>query len=176
MPFFICLSLAISFLVQSHHRLEAILLSVWTEYFGIGCIIVGILLMLARKLTLSIRYDLFCSGVLCVWISTWPPFFNPDSPVIFFYPLFFCFVTVAVNFLFIQQAATIDPLTLSYLIKFTNNRFFHTGLIMAGVLYSLTQTDNYRLFPNIMALMILKYALVSIVQGRQSEDLPPKSP
>ncbi|MEQ1638361.1 MAG: hypothetical protein ABL903_16900 [Methylococcales bacterium] len=79
------------------------------------------------------------------------------------------------NFLFIQQASKIDPLTLSYLVKFNKTRYFHTGVIMLAVLYSLTQTDNYRLFPNIMAIMILKYALASIVENSQSEDLRPKS-
>lgn len=171
MPFFICLNLIISFIVQTHYWLESILMSVWSEYLGVTCIIISILLMLAQKLTISNRYDLFCSGVLLVWISTWPPFFNPDSPVIFFYPLFFCFMTVLINFLFIQQASKIDSLTLSYLIKFNNNLFFHTGVIIAAVIYSLTQTDNYRLFPNIMAIMILKFALVSIVNSIPEKDL-----
>jgi hypothetical protein len=174
MPFFTCLSLTISFLVQTHHRYETLIQSVWSEYVGGACIIISVILMLMHKLTVSIRYDLFCSGSLLIWISTWPPFFNEDSPVIFYYPLFFCFMTVLVNILFIQQASKIDPLTLKYLKKFADNRLLHTGVIMAGVLYSLTDTDNYRLFPNIMVIMILKFGLVSILQITQAEDLPPK--
>lgn len=164
MPFFICLNLAISFLVQTHHRFEALIMSVWSEYIGIASILISCILMLIKKLNHSIRYDFFCSGAMLIWISTWPPFFNEDSPVIFFFPLFLCFMTVLVNWLCIQQANKIDAFTLGYLKKFNRSRFLNAGFIMAGVLYSLTQPDNYLLFPNIMAILILKFTLDSIVE------------
>lgn len=170
MFFFICLSLLISYLVQTHHRFETLIMSIWSEYLGIVCIMISLILMLIQKLSLSIRYDLFCCGVLLVWISTWPPHFNEDSPVIFFYPLFFCFMTAILNIFCVQQASKIDALSLSYLKQFTENRFFHSGLLIAGVLVSLTLTsgDNYLLFPNMMALLILKFTLLSILEQTQA--------
>lgn len=164
MPFFICLNVVISFLVQTHHHLESLIMSVWSEYIGIASIIISWILMLTKKLNYSIRYDFFCSGAMLIWISTWPPFFNEDSPVIFFFPLFLCFMTILVNLLCIQQASKIDAFTLGYLNKFNRNFFFNAGFIMAGVLYSLTQPENYRLFPNVMAILILKFTLDSIVE------------
>lgn len=166
MPFFICLNLLISFTVQTHMQLEPLLKSPPTEYLGIALVLLSIICMLRQSLTLALRYDLFCSGAVLIWISTWPPFFNQDSPVIFFYPLFFCFVSVMIHFVFIQQAEKVDSLSLHYMQVFAHKRFWHSVLLISGVLISLQLPEHYRVFPSIMALLLLQFALLSILQIR----------
>lgn len=100
MPIFICLNLLISYAVDAHNQLEQLFLSPTCEYLGILGAVVGILCFAFSKLSLAWRYEIFCCGAVLIWISTWPPFFNADSPVIFFFPLFFCFISVLTHFLF----------------------------------------------------------------------------
>lgn len=175
MPFFICLDLVLGFLIQTHSRYQVFFLSEWSNYLGIVCVILAVSAMLAHKFSLSLRYDLFCCGCVLIWISTWPPFFNEDSPVIFFYPIYFCFITVFVTIGFIQQAPKIDVFTLSFMEKFNNLVFFNTYLLMGIVLVSLNLVENYLLFPTVMTLLLTKYAFSNILESAHNRDLTPDS-
>lgn len=169
MPCFICLNLIIAYAVHTHNSLEALLRAPLTEYVGlVGCVL-GLGLLLWQKIGLAWRYDIFCSAASLIWISTWPPFFNEDSPVIFFYPLFFCFVSIAIHFGFVQQAAAIDSLSLSYMRAFAAKRVTHTLVLTGGVLVSLRLIEHYRMFPSIMVLLLFHYALLSILEARAQD-------
>ncbi len=170
MPFFICLNLLISYAVNAHNRLEQFFLSSYCEYLGILLIVVSCICLAWPKLKLALRYELFCSGTVLVWISTWPPNFNADSPVIFFFPLFFCLVTVLVHKVFILQAETIDLMSLKYIALLGRHNFWHTGVLVVSVLVSLTQIEHYRVYPSLLSLLLIKYAVLSILELR-AEDL-----
>lgn len=170
MPFFICLNLLISYAVNAHNQLERLFLSINCEYLGIALIVIGCVCISFAKLSLAQRYELFCSGTVLVWISTWPPNFNADSPVIFFFPLFFCLVTVLVHKVFILQAESIDLMSLKYIAALGRHNFWHTGVLVVSVIVSLTQIEHYRVYPSLLSLLLIKYAVLSILELR-AEDL-----
>ena len=128
---------------------------------------VSVLAMFTYKFSLAQRYDLFCCGSVLTWISTWPPFFNEDSPVIFFYPVYFCFITVFVMVGFIQQASKIDAMTLRFLVKFNNAKVFNAGVLMGVVIFALNYIDHYLFYPTTMSVLIAKYAFSQIEEIRQ---------
>lgn len=167
MPFFISLDLVLSYFIQTHSRYMAFFLSEWCNYLGIICMATSALAMLTHKFSLSQRFDLFCCGSVLTWISTWPPFFNEDSPVIFFYPVYFCFVTVFVMVAFIQQASKVDDMTLRFLVKFNDAKVFNTGVLMGIVIFALNYVENYLFYPTTMSVLIAKYAFSQIVEIRQ---------
>jgi hypothetical protein len=166
MPFFISLDLALSFFIQTHSRFMVFFLSEWCNYLGIALMGFSSLALLARKLSLSLRFDLFCCGSILTWISTWPPFFNEDSPVIFFYPVYFCLLTVFVMAAFIQQAITIDEFTLHFLVKFNNAKIFNSWILMGIVIFALNYIDNYLFYPTTMSVLIAKFAFSRIAELR----------
>ncbi len=128
----------------------------------------SVLAMLTYKLNLSLRYDLFCCGSVLTWLSTWPSYFNEDSPVIFFYPIYFCLITVFITVGFIQQAQKIDSLSLTFMYKFNNAKLFNPYLLMGIVVFALNYIENYLFYPTVMTVLLAKYAFSSILEANQA--------
>jgi hypothetical protein len=164
MPLFTALSLAYSFIVQSAGSLLNVLSAPAFMYIGIVLSISSIAGIVLKKLPAKICYDLFASGALLAWFGYWRPLFYDDSPIFFFYPLYFAFMTAFVSLFFIQRCQTIDYATFCYMKSFSDKSRLPPWLVMAGILISLAWHQHYLLFPTMMTVLIARFALTSCVE------------
>ncbi|MEF3075733.1 hypothetical protein V2P20_11925 [Methylobacter sp. Wu1] len=171
MPLFISLSLAFSFIVQSASPLQSLLESTTFNYTGITLAVCSIAGIVLKKLPPKICYDVFASGALLAWFSHWKPLFNDDSPIFFFYPLYFAFMMAFVSLFFIQRPQVIDYDTFRY-IKYVSRKYkLPPWLVMAGVLVSLALHQHFLLFPIMMTLLIIRFALTSYLEQHLTNRL-----
>lgn len=164
MPLFIALSLAFSFIVQNASPLQGFLSSPAFIYIGMALAAGSMAGVVLKKLPAKSCYDIFASGTLLAWFSYWKPLFKDDSPVFFFYPLYFALMTAFMSLIFVQRYRTIDYDTFRYMKSFSENSRLQPWLVMTGVLLSLALHQHYLLFPIMMTLLIIRFALSSCLE------------
>lgn len=165
MPFFIALSLALSFMVQTANPLQHILISPLFIYTGMALSVLSIFKILSRKTPARIWYDVFASSMLLAWFAYWKPIFNEDSPIFFLYPLYFAFITAFVSLFFIGQRHTIDYETLRQMRYFSDKSRLQPWILMLCVIASLGLQEHFLLYPITMTLFILRFALSSCLEA-----------
>lgn len=165
MPFFIALSLTLSFMVQTASPLQNILISPLFIYTGTALAVLSIFKILSKKIPLKIWYDIFASSMLLAWFAYWKPIFNEDSPIFLIYPLYFAFITAFVSLFFIGQRHTIDHETLRQMRFFSDKSKLQPWILMLCVMASLGLQQRYLLYPITMTLFILRFALSSCLEA-----------
>ncbi|CAA9890730.1 conserved membrane hypothetical protein [Candidatus Methylobacter favarea] len=166
MPFFIIISLILSFLVQFASSLQNLLISPLLIYLGTGAAIFSIAGVIVKKIPLKIGYDIFASSTLLVWFAYWKMLFNKDSPIFFFFPLYFAFMTALVSLLLVNQAHKIDYDTYRGMQSVSEMQGLQPWLIMSCVLVTLEFQKHYLLFPVMMTLLIMRFALSSCLEQK----------
>jgi len=166
MPLFIALSLALCFMVQSASSLESALVTPILIYIGLTIAITSIFGSLLRKFSALIWYDIFSSSTLLVWFAYWKPVFKDDSPVFFFYPLYFALMTAFVSLFFIGQRHKIDNESYRLMGLLSKKSIIQPWVVMLCVLGSLELQQHFMLYPTLMTILILKFALESCLEGR----------
>ncbi len=128
MPLFIVLSLALCFMVQTASSLQSALVTPLLIYIGLAVAIVSIFGNLFKKWPAIIWYDIFSSSTLLVWFAYWKPLFKDDSPIFFFYPLYFALMTAFVSLFFIGQRDKIDDESFRFMQILSKKTSFSHGL------------------------------------------------
>jgi hypothetical protein len=164
MPVFILLCLCLSYLVETNHFIVNFLISPIILYVGLAFAIISILLIVLRKIPERICFDVFASSTLLSWFSAWKPNFNDQSPIFFFFPLYFALAAAFVTFILIGQRQNIDRLTLDYMQAFVEKSGMEPWLVMGLVLCSLVVPQHFMLFPVFMTLMLIRFALSGCLQ------------
>ncbi|MFA5922781.1 MAG: hypothetical protein WC856_16090 [Methylococcaceae bacterium] len=165
MPLFIALSLTLCFLVQTASPLQSVLVKPFIIYIGLAVAIVSILGSLFKKLSAIIWYDIFSSSTLLVWFVYWNPFFKDDSPIFFFYPVYFALMTAFVTLFFIGQRHKIDDESFRLMQFLSKKSITEPWVIMICVLGSLELQQHFMLYPVMMTLLIMRFALASCMEG-----------
>ena len=168
MPLFIVLSLALSFLVQTASSLQSFLVTTVVIYISLGVAIISIVGSLFKKLPSIIWYDIFSSSTLLVWFAYWKPLFKDDSPLFFFYPLYFALMTAFVSLFFIGQRDKIDDESFRLMGLLSKKSIYQPWVVMLCVLGSLELQQHFMLYPTMMTLLIFRFALASCLEGRNS--------
>jgi hypothetical protein len=163
MPLFIVLCLILSFLVQSGHPFQNLLIMPWLTYSGVAIAAIIALGVSFNKLKSLIWFDFFASSVLLAWFSYWKPLFAADAPMFFFFPVYFIVINVFVSVFFIGQRDRIDRESFDYMQKFSQHSMTQPWLIMLYVLVSLELLEHFLQFPVAMTLLILRFALSGCV-------------
>jgi hypothetical protein len=166
MPLFIVLSLALSFLVQTASSIQSLLVTTVVLYISLGVAIISIVGSQFKKLSNIFCYDIFSSSTLLVWFAYWKPLFKDDSPIFFFYPIYFALITAFVALFFIVQRNKIDNESFNIMQSLSKKRIIQPWLIMVCVLGSLELQQQFMLYPTLMTLLILRFALASCIEGR----------
>ena len=166
MPLFIALSLALCFMVQSASSLESLLVTPILIYIGLTIAITSIFGSLLRKLSALIWYDIFSSSTLLVWFAYWKPLFKDDSPIFFFYPLYFALITAFVSLFFIGQRDKIDDESFQLMQSLSKKSIIQPWVVMVCVLGSLELQQHFMLYPVMMTLLIVRFTLASCLEGR----------
>ncbi|MDD1636666.1 MAG: hypothetical protein LUQ56_00815 [Methylococcaceae bacterium] len=165
MPLFIALSLTLCFLVQTASPLQSVLVTPLIIYIGLAVAIISILGSLFKKLSAIIWYDIFSSSTLLVWFAYWNPLFKDDSPIFFFYPVYFALMTAFVTLFFIGQRHKIDDESFRLMQFLSKKSITEPWVIMICVLGSLELQQHFMLYPVMMTLLIMRFALASCMEG-----------
>jgi len=165
MPLFIALSLALCFLVQTASPLQSLLVTPLIIYIGLAVAIISILGSLFKKLSAIIWYDIFSSSTLLVWFAYWKPLFKDDSPIFFFYPVYFALMTAFVTLFFIGQRHKIDDESFRLMQFLSKKSITEPWVVMICVLGSLELQQHFMLYPVMMTLLIMRFALASCMEG-----------
>ncbi|UOA10864.1 hypothetical protein KKZ03_16050 [Methylobacter sp. S3L5C] len=121
-----------------------------------------------KKISVIICYDIFSSSILLVWFGYWKPLFNNDSPIFFFYPLYFALIAAFVSLFFISQRHKIDEESFGFMLSLSKKSLIQPWVVMTFVLGCLAFPENFMLYPVMMTLLIIRFTLTSCVEGRNS--------
>ncbi|MGZ8152668.1 MAG: hypothetical protein ACXW0Q_07980 [Methylovulum sp.] len=166
MLIFIAVSLSLCFLVQTDSSLQNLLISSLVVYIGIFFVVTSILGAFFKKMPTYISHDMFATSTLLVWFAYWKPVFNDDSPIFFFYPLYFAFTASFMTLYLIGQKHKIDNETLAYMQAFAKKSMIQPWLVMLGVLVSLGLQQNYTLYPIMMTLLMIRFVLTIYLERK----------
>lgn len=166
MPLFIVLSLTLSLTVQVFSKLQNFLVTPLVIYPSLAVAIISIIAGLLNKKPGLIWYDIFSSSTLLIWFAYWKPLFNDDSPVFFFFPVYFALITALVSLFFIGQRHKIDEESFRFMELLSIRSIIQPWVIMLCVLGSLKLQQHFLLYPTLMTLLILKFALAGCLEGR----------
>ena len=166
MPLFIALSLALCFMVQTASSVQSLLVTPILIYSSLAIAIISIFGSMFKKMSVMIWYDIFSSSTLLVWFAYWKPLFKDDSPVFFFYPLYFAMMTAFVSLFFISQRHKIDHESLRLMQLLSKKSIIQPWVIMICVLGTLELQQHFMLYPTMMTLLIMRFALASCLKDR----------
>ena len=167
MPLFIVFSLALCFMVQNAGSLQSLLLTPLLLDISLGVAIISILGSVFKKRWILICYDIFSSSTLLIWFAYWKPLFKDDSPIFFFYPLYFALVTAFVSLFFIGQRDKVDEESFRFMRSYSKKNLLQSWILMVCVLGSLELQQNFMLYPVMMTLLIMRFALTSCMEGQE---------
>jgi hypothetical protein len=168
---FILLSLALGYLVQTSNPLANQLENPLFGYLGIGGAFLAIAGALFKKRHFTIWYDLFASCVLFAWFAYWKTQFQDDSPMFFFFPVYFAAMSAFISLAFIGQCGRLDDETLYYMRRLAEQKRLQSWVIMLGTLGSLQLLDHYLVFPVLITLLLLRFALDCCVERNIQRNL-----
>ncbi len=160
MPVFISLSLALCYIEQRASSLQTLLVSPFFIYAGLAIALISVVGMFFKKLPDKVGYDSFSSGTLLLWIAYWKtlPLFSSDSPIFFFFPLYFALMSAFITLFLTNQRHKIDKESLRYMQRFDRERVIPAWSLMLCVLGSLALEQHYQLYPVMMTLLMLRFA------------------
>ncbi len=161
---FIALSLGLCFIQEFNDSLLIILVSPFFIYAGLASALVGIVSMFFNKLPIIVGYELFSGGTLLLWFAYWKTLFKPDSPIFFFFPLYFALMSAFITLFLSDQSHRLDKESLRYMKYLDEERILPAWSLMVCVLISLEMRQHYQLYPVLMTLLMLRFAFSSCLQ------------
>ena len=124
MPIFIVFNLALCFIVQDASSFQTYLLKPILIYSGISLAIISFFGIMIKKLSIINWYDVYSSSALILWFAYWKPLFTDDSPIFFYYPLYFAMMTAFVSLFFISQRDKVDYQSIHFMQDFQKKGLF----------------------------------------------------
>lgn len=164
MPVFISINLALSLLVPSKQPLLAILNHPIVFYIGCIIMLLSFLSYVFLKLNININYDLFLSATVLVWYQNWQPLFVDNSPIFYFYPIYFTFISAAIPLFIISQHQNIDFHSRKTMRSLYQKSRLQPGTIMLGSTLSLMLPEHFLLYPITVTLLLLNHAFVKLLE------------
>jgi hypothetical protein len=163
---FISLSLALCYISQTPNSLSDILTSPFSIYGGLTLALASIIGVFLKKLPDKIGYDAFSSSTLLTWFAYWKPmpFFSADSPIFFYFPLYFALMSAFMTLFLSNRSHKIDKESLHYMQYLDKERLMPAWSVMLCVLASLEATQHYQLYPVLMTLLMVRFAFSSCLQ------------
>jgi hypothetical protein len=166
MPVFIILSLCLCYLVETANPFQEILTSQLFIDLGTAFAVISIPGVFFKKFRENIWYDVFFSSTLFIWFASWKPLFNDQSPMFFFFPLYFALAAAFASFILIGGRQKIDLQTLEYMKAFVEKSGMEPWILMIFILGSLQLQHHFMLFPVFMTLLLVRFTLSGCLQSR----------
>jgi len=136
-------------------------------YAGFVVSVIGMLGVVFKKGPIKIYYDVFAAGSLFAWYAHWQPLFNDGSPVLFFFPLYFVFLATFIELGMLRQRHRVDEITFQQMQAFAKNSRVQPWIVMLGVLVSLNLDEHYMLYPVMMTILMMRFALFRYLEQRE---------
>lgn len=158
---FILVNLFLGLLLKNDSSYGFLLLSDYFLYAGAILLIVNFIAtgIKTRKISFTLRYDLFAVGSIFICFSTWPPFFREGSPLFYVLPLYFSFIAAFFTLLCTNSKNGIDRDETNQLHMLPNFVISSPLIIMIFVIVSLALPQHFMLFPIAINLLIARFAL-----------------
>ena len=166
MPIFVLLCLALAVIVQTESPVQAVLLSPVMLYLSLAIAISTIIGSIIKKLPEYIGYDLFASSILFAWFAYWKPLFVKDSPIFFFFPVYFALIVAFVSLFFVGKRHKIDQDSLERMQKIVDSGVVEPWFLMICVTVTLYFENRFIQFPTMMTLLTLRYALFACLKTK----------
>ena len=166
MPVFVILCLLLAVLVQTGSSLQNILVSQIVIYGGLSVAILTIIGNFLKKIPEHISYDLFSSSLFLAWYAYWKPLFVKDSPIFFFFPVYFALITAFVTLFFIGNRQKIDKFSLHILQSIVDSGVAEPWFIMICVVVTLNFENHFLQYPVMMTLLIMRYTLTNCLKTK----------
>jgi hypothetical protein len=165
MLIFVAFCLILAILVQTGSPVQAVLVSPFFIYGGLTVAIAIIIGNFFKRLPEKISYDLFACSALFVWFAYWKPLFVAESPIFFFFPVYFALIVAFADLFFIGQRHKIDQDSLQRMQAIVNSSVIQPWFMMACVLVTLYFENRFIQFPTFMTLLTMRYALSGCLQS-----------
>lgn len=156
---FILLSLTLCYLIQNASPLLRVLINPSVGYVSIGLAMCCLISSIRFKHWLRCWVDGFASCVLVGWFVYWQPIFKDDSPVFFYFSLYFAIMAALLDLLFGNSPKNLDEQSRRLLQSFARHPFAQVWFLMLAVLGSLLMLEHYLLLPVMLTLLWLRLAL-----------------
>jgi hypothetical protein len=166
MPVFIILSLSLCYIVETANPVQSFLTSPMIIYTGTSFAVISTIGIFFKKFHENMWYDLFFSSTLLTWFASWKSLFNDQSPMFFFFPLYFALTTAFATFILIGGRQRIDRQTRDYMKAFVEKSGMEPWILMIFILGSLQLQHHFMLFPVLMTLLLVRYTLSGCLQSR----------
>ena len=135
------------------------LVSPMVIYIGLTIAVITVIGSFFKKIPEYISYDLFASSILFTWFAYWKPLFVRDSPIFFFFPVYFALIVAFVSLFFIGQRHKIDQDSLNRMQTIVDSGVVQPWFIMVCVTVTLYFENRFIQFPTMMTLLTTRYAL-----------------
>ena len=90
--------------------------------------------------------------------------FNEQSPMFFFFPLYFALATAFASLILVGRRQQIDTQTYHYMKVFVEKSGMEPWILMLLVLGSLQLQHHFMLFPVFMTLLLVRFTLSGCLQ------------
>lgn len=166
MPIFVILCLVLALVVQTESAVQTLLVSPVTVYLGVAVALIVIVGSFFKRLPEMLSYDVFASSLLFTWFAYWKPLFVKDSPIFFFFPVYFALIVAFVSLFFIGQRHKIDNDSLKRMQAIVDSGVIDPWIIMTGTLVTLYFENRFIQFPTFMTLLVMRYTLSSCLKSK----------
>lgn len=156
---FVFLCLALAGIVQINSPIQELLVSPVIVDIGLFVAVATIIASFFNKIQEPANYDLFSSSALLIWFAYWKPLFVKDSPIFFFFPVYFALVVAFVTLFFIGQRHKIDRESLKLMQSIVDSGMVETWFVMICVLVALYFENHFLQYPVMMTLLAARFAL-----------------
>ena len=166
MPFFVVLCLILAGIVQSESTLQAVLVSPYVLY---GCLTIAVATIIGsfiKRIPEAISYDIFTSSTLFAWFAYWKPLFVKDSPIFFFFPIYFALIIAFVALFFVGKRHKIDKDSRRRMQAIVDSGVIEPWFMMACVLVTLYFENRFIQFPTMMTLLTMRYTLSACLKPK----------
>jgi hypothetical protein len=169
MPLFVILSLIIAIIVQTGSPIEAWLTSSLALYGGLTVALATIVAAFLKRIPEPISYDIFASSTLFVWFSYWKPFFVKESPIFFFYPVYFALIVAFVTLFFVGKSHKLDQESRKLMHGIVSSGVVEPWIIMSCVLVTLYFENRFIQYPTFTTLLVMRYALFGCLRPSEKK-------
>jgi len=166
---FIFVSLGLCILVQMANPWLAALANPVFFHGGLALAILCLLAVIFKKNPPGLSFDAFAVGSLLAWFSRWESLFNDDSPMFFFFPLYFLLVAAVIELALLSQQTRVDEETLSAMRAFASDSRVQPWLVMGVVLASIGLEEHYLLYPTAMTVLLIRVAMLRYLDETQKQ-------
>lgn len=121
-------------------------------------------LLRLQKIKFTRGYDLIALGSLLVWFVTWQSEYNLDKVIFLITPVAFTLVSVMTTLIFISQRNHIDSKDIELMFSISWIGRLSLSVLPFMLLGSLFMPKHYLLYPILMLLFIIRFALETCLQ------------